>query len=162
MAVGSGCRPRNPEAAQQLVRRLGGERLELPSGCARRADPHAAFQSSAAVPGRRYGRRSRLHRLYVVPIVHIKKKKLFDNILNFFLTTQLDQNKSLLPNFEITEAFFDMKVREYIHRYNYTYNPDGVFRAIKYMYTYWPDPRNTTHIRQQLINVIKTLNHIQY
>jgi len=62
------------------------------------------------------------------------------------------QNKSLLPNFEITEAFFDMKVREYIHRYNYTYNPDGVFRAIKYMYTYWPDPRNTTHIRQQLIN----------
>ena len=46
-----------------------------------------------------------------------------------------------------------MKVREYIHRYNYTYNPDGVFRAIKYMYTYWPDPRNTTHIRQQLINV---------
>ena len=92
----------------------------------------------------------------------LKKKKLFDNILNFFLTTRLDQNKSLLPNFEITEAFFDMKVREYIHRYNYTYNPDGVFRAIKYMYTYWPDPRNTTHIRQQLINVIKTLNHIQY
>ena len=76
MAVGSGCRPRNPEAAQQLVRRLGGERLELPSGCARRADPHAAFQSSAAVPGRRYGRRSRLHRLYVVPIVHIKKNVL--------------------------------------------------------------------------------------
>jgi len=62
------------------------------------------------------------------------------------------QNKSLLPSFEISEDFFDMKIREYIHRYNYTYNPDGVFRAIKYMYTYWPDPKNTTHIREQLIN----------
>lgn len=46
-----------------------------------------------------------------------------------------------------------MKIREYIHRYNYTYNPDGIYRAIKYMYTYWPDPKNTTHIREQYINV---------
>ncbi|EFX72170.1 hypothetical protein DAPPUDRAFT_308571 [Daphnia pulex] len=61
-------------------------------------------------------------------------------------------NKSLLPNFEITEQFFDMKIREYIHRYNYTYNPDGIYRAIKYMYTYWPDPKNTTHIREEYIN----------
>lgn len=46
-----------------------------------------------------------------------------------------------------------MKIREYIHRYNYTYNPDGIYRAIKYMYTYWPDPKNTTHIRDQYIDV---------
>lgn len=46
-----------------------------------------------------------------------------------------------------------MKIREYIHRYNYTYNPDGIYRAIKYMYTYWPDPKNTTHIREEYINV---------
>ena len=58
-----------------------------------------------------------------------------------------------MPNFEITEQFFDMKIREYIHRYNYTYNPDGIYRAIKYMYTYWPDPKNTTHIREEYIDV---------
>ena len=58
----------------------------------------------------------------------------------------------------MTEKFFDEKIREYIHRYNYTYNPDGVYRAIKYMYTYWPDPKNTSHIRDETINVkMKTL-----
>lgn len=54
----------------------------------------------------------------------------------------------------MSEEFFDQKIREYIHRYNYTYNPDGVYRAIKYMYTYWPDPKNVTHIREEFINVI--------
>ncbi len=83
----------------------------------------------------------------------------FNLILDFFLViltynhSYSDNNKSLLPNFEITEQFFDMKIREYIHRYNYTYNPDGIYRAIKYMYTYWPDPKNTTHIREEYINV---------
>lgn len=40
-------------------------------------------------------------------------------------------------------------------RYNYTLNPDGIYEAIKYMYTYWPDPTNKTHIREQYINVRK-------
>ncbi len=60
----------------------------------------------------------------------------------------------MLPNFDVTERFFDAKIREYIHRYNYTHNPDGIFRAIKYMYTYWPNPKNLTHIREQYIHVI--------
>jgi len=38
-------------------------------------------------------------------------------------------------------------------RYNYTLNQRGVFEAIKYMYTYWPDPKNLTHIREEYINV---------
>jgi hypothetical protein len=54
-----------------------------------------------------------------------------------------------------------MKIREYIHRYNYTYNPDGIYRAIKYMYTYWPDPKNTTHIREEYINVSANFNKRQ-
>lgn len=77
--------------------------------------------------------------------------------IEFYDIFYLDNNKSLLPNFEVTEEFFDMKIREYIHRYNYTYNPDGIYRAIKYMYTYWPDPKNTTHIREETINVSSTI-----
>lgn len=38
-------------------------------------------------------------------------------------------------------------------RYNYTLNPWGVYEAIKYMYTFWPDPKNVTLIRDQYINV---------
>ncbi len=60
----------------------------------------------------------------------------------------------------MTEEFFDMKIREFIHRYNYTYNPDGIYRAIKYMYTYWPDPKNTTHIREETINVRITIKYV--
>lgn len=61
----------------------------------------------------------------------------------------------------MTEQFFDEKIREYIHRYNYTYNPDGVYRAIKYMYTYWPDPKNTSHIRDETINVKSIYSRIR-
>ena len=38
-------------------------------------------------------------------------------------------------------------------QYNYTLNPDGIFGAIKYMYTYYPDPNNKSHIREEFINV---------
>lgn len=48
---------------------------------------------------------------------------------------------------------FDQKVWELVLQYNYTLNPQGVYEAIKYMYTYWPDPMNVTHIRDQYINV---------
>ena len=48
---------------------------------------------------------------------------------------------------------FDQKIWELVLRYNYTLNPWGVYEAIKYMYTYWPDPTNVTHIRDQYINV---------
>ena len=38
-------------------------------------------------------------------------------------------------------------------QYNYTLNPEGIFGAIKYMYTYYPDPNNRSHIREEFINV---------
>ena len=38
-------------------------------------------------------------------------------------------------------------------QYNYTLNPEGIFGAIKYMYTYYPDPNNKSHIREEFINV---------
>lgn len=62
-------------------------------------------------------------------------------------------NETLAPYYEIDEKFFDQKIRELVLRYNYTLNPIGVYEAINYMYTYWPDPKNTTHIREEYINV---------
>jgi len=53
----------------------------------------------------------------------------------------------------ITPEVFDQKIRELVLQYNYTLNPQGIYEAIKYMYTYWPDPLNVTHIRDQYINV---------
>lgn len=63
------------------------------------------------------------------------------------------QNESLAPYYEINEKFFDQKVKELVLRYNYTLNRYGVQEAIKYMYTYWPNPQNTTFIREQYIHV---------
>lgn len=53
----------------------------------------------------------------------------------------------------MSEKFFDQKVKELVLRYNYTLNVNGVYEAIKYMYTYWPNPKNTTFIREQYIHV---------
>ena len=44
-------------------------------------------------------------------------------------------------------------VKDHINQYNYTLNPEGIFNAIKYMYTYYPDPNNRSHIREEFINV---------
>lgn len=63
------------------------------------------------------------------------------------------QNETLAPYYEINEKFFEQKVRELVLRYNYTLNVNGVYEAIKYMYTHWPDPKNTTFIREQYIHV---------
>lgn len=71
-------------------------------------------------------------------------------MLRLFVTAQ---NESLAPYFEIDEKFFDQKVKEFVLRYNYTLNLQGAYEAIKYMYTYWPNPKNTTHIREQYIHV---------
>lgn len=67
-----------------------------------------------------------------------------------FITT----NKSLSPDYIVTQSFFDQKVRELVLRYNYTLNPNGTYEAIKYMYTYWPDPHNVTHIRDKYIQLL--------
>lgn len=65
-----------------------------------------------------------------------------------------EDNVTLQRNLYIIDPeLFDQKVWELVLQYNYTLNPQGVFEAIKYMYTYWPDPMNVTHIRDQYINV---------
>ena len=64
-----------------------------------------------------------------------------------------DDNKTLAPRYDIGWQFFDTMVRDHIVQYNYTLNPEGIFGAIKYMYTYYPDPNNRSHIREEFINV---------
>lgn len=65
-----------------------------------------------------------------------------------------ENNITLAKNrYIINSELYDQKVWELVLQYNYTLNPQGVYEAIKYMYTYWPDPMNTTHIRDQYINV---------
>lgn len=77
----------------------------------------------------------------------------FTKCSNEFLSLILAQNETLAPYYEVNEEFYDQKVRELVFRYNYTLNPVGVYEAIKYMYTYWPNPKNTTFIREQYIHV---------
>ncbi|XP_011494213.1 PREDICTED: neuroligin-4, Y-linked [Ceratosolen solmsi marchali] len=62
--------------------------------------------------------------------------------------------------FTITPEMFDQKIWELVLRYNYTLNPWGVYEAIKYMYTYWPDPKNVTHIRDEYINLLSDFHYI--
>ena len=45
-------------------------------------------------------------------------------------------------------------VKDHINQYNYTLNPQGIFNSIKFMYTYYPDPNNKTHIREEFVRVI--------
>lgn len=89
------------------------------------------------------------------------RRGLFNRGLHYMssVTTQeaayvIANNASLAPYYEIDEQFFDQKVRELVLRYNYTLNPKGVYEAIRYMYTYWPDPNNKTLIRDQYIHLI--------
>lgn len=65
----------------------------------------------------------------------------------------LDDNSSLSPYYTVDQQFFDQKVKELVIRYNYTLNPQGIYEAIKYMYTYWPEPNNTDYIRERYIDV---------
>jgi hypothetical protein len=64
-----------------------------------------------------------------------------------------DNNETLSPRFEIDWVFMEQKIKEFVLRYNYTLNPHGVFEAVKFMYTFWPDPNNKTHIRDQYVHV---------
>lgn len=61
-------------------------------------------------------------------------------------------NKTIAPDYDVGWDFFDTMVRDHINQYNYTLNPVGIFNAIKYMYTYYPDPNNKTHIREEFVN----------
>ena len=55
--------------------------------------------------------------------------------------------------YEVSEDYFNQRVKDWVKHYNYSLNPEGAYDAIKWMYTFWPDPHNTTHIREQYINV---------
>ncbi|KAB0801415.1 hypothetical protein PPYR_05769 [Photinus pyralis] len=70
------------------------------------------------------------------------------------------KNESLAPFFEIGQQFVDQKIREFVLRFNYTLNPNGTYDAIKYMYTYWPDPNNRTFIREQYINMLSDFLYV--
>lgn len=82
---------------------------------------------------------------FIIYTLHLNNA--FLSIVNLLLLT--DNNKTSTVN----EEFFNNKVKELVLQYNYTLNPSGVFQAIKYLYTYWPDPHNTDSIRTQYINV---------
>ncbi|KAF0313426.1 Neuroligin-3 [Amphibalanus amphitrite] len=64
------------------------------------------------------------------------------------------ENRSLSPDFVVTQEFVDVKIWEWVKQYNYTLNPEGVYEAIRYMYTYWPDRHNTTWIREMYIDML--------
>lgn len=76
---------------------------------------------------------------------------------NFFFP---DENETLAPDYTVTSEFVDQKIRELVLRYNYTLNPEGIYQAIKYMYTYWPDPNNTYYIREKYIDVSVLVNRL--
>lgn len=65
----------------------------------------------------------------------------------------LHENKTLAPRYEVTRQWFDQMISLWVKKYNYTLNPEGVYRAIRYGYTYYPDPMNVTHLREQYIDV---------
>ena len=70
------------------------------------------------------------------------------------LSIIIDNNETLRRNnYVITPEIFEQKIWELVLQYNYTLNPKGVFEAMKFMYTYWPDPKNETLLRDQYINV---------
>ncbi|XP_037073982.1 neuroligin-like protein glit-1, partial [Pollicipes pollicipes] len=63
-------------------------------------------------------------------------------------------NASLAPDYVITQRWLDTKVREWAEQHNYTLNLNGVTTAMRHLYTYWPDPKNQTWIRQMYINFV--------
>ncbi|KAH9628436.1 hypothetical protein HF086_015966 [Spodoptera exigua] len=89
------------------------------------------------------------------------KRRQFNPSLRYMtgVTTQeaayyLYKNESLAPKYEISERWFNEKVWELVQRYNYTLNPRGVYEAIRYMYTYHPEPHNVSAIRDQYIHLL--------
>nr|XP_045612917.1 neuroligin-like protein glit-1 isoform X1 [Procambarus clarkii] len=54
----------------------------------------------------------------------------------------------------VTEDFFNQRIKDWVKHYNYSLNPEGAYDAIKWMYTYGPDPHNTTHIREEYVKML--------
>ncbi|KAJ8687074.1 hypothetical protein QAD02_022868 [Eretmocerus hayati] len=101
------------------------------------------------------------HMFYETPEESIKARKYRPGLEYMAgVTTQeaaflIYNNATLARNdFIITPAMFEQKIWELVLRYNYTLNPLGVYEAIRYMYTFHPDPNNVTHVRDQYINML--------
>lgn len=65
-----------------------------------------------------------------------------------------EDNRLVRNHHEVTEEFFNERVKEWVKHYNYSLNPEGAYDAIKWMYTYGPDPHNVTHIREEYVNML--------
>lgn len=65
-----------------------------------------------------------------------------------------NDNRLVRNHHEVTEEFFNERVKDWVKHYNYSLNMEGAYDAIKWMYTYGPDPHNTTHIREQYVNML--------
>ncbi|KAG0715389.1 Neuroligin-4, Y-linked [Chionoecetes opilio] len=65
-----------------------------------------------------------------------------------------NDNRLVRNHHEVTEEFFNQRVKEWVKHYNYSLNLEGTYDAIKWMYTYGPDPHNNTHIREQYVHML--------
>ncbi|KAK7602540.1 hypothetical protein V9T40_008129 [Parthenolecanium corni] len=72
----------------------------------------------------------------------------------------LYNNETLKPTYEVDDKFMDQKIRELVLQYNYTLNPKGVYEAIKYMYTYWPNPECKVCLRNEFINMLSDFLYV--
>lgn len=56
-------------------------------------------------------------------------------------------------NWKVDNNYVTSKIVRYVLQNNYTTNRDAIIQAIKYLYTYWPDPRNDDRVRQEYLKV---------
>lgn len=55
--------------------------------------------------------------------------------------------------FQMSWELFDQKIRAYAKTYNYTINEDAIIDAIHFMYTPWMQPRNSSLLIEEYVNV---------
>ncbi|XP_011300993.1 neuroligin-2 isoform X1 [Fopius arisanus] len=112
-------------------------------------------------------RASDWHFFTETPEESIKQKKYRKDIAYMAGVTMQEASNILFNNDTLARGgylfnadMFDQKIWELVLRYNYTLNPYGVYEAIKYMYTYWPDPTNVTLIREQYVNLLSDFLYV--
>lgn len=55
--------------------------------------------------------------------------------------------------YQMTWDTFDSKIRAYAKTYNYTINEDAIIDAIRFMYTPWMQPDNSSLLIEEYVNV---------
>lgn len=55
--------------------------------------------------------------------------------------------------YQMNKDTFDAKIRAYAKTYNYTINEDAIINAIRFMYTPWTQPDNTSLLIEEYVNV---------